>query len=196
MISGRVTGISTNRLGVAFLVDIHRGHSTLANSTSANFDFGQLRLRSTSTCGNPPNPPDTLLRTALFRTHLPWTSLPRTSLRCTTLCLAPLCGTAHNFALFSASIFALFFSLWGSSRGILVVFLKGPSNVHGWGVGLSCETPTALGGLLFFLGLGPPPFGSSPFVFFFFLKTYIYIHIFFFCYFSKMFLRQNNIKNT
>ena len=40
--------------------------------------------------------------------------------------------------------FSLF--LWGSSRGILVVFLKAePSNVHVWALGLSCETPAAWG---------------------------------------------------
>ena len=52
--------------------------------------------------------------------------------------------TAQNGAFFPpAPIFALFVSLWVSSRGILVVFLKGPSNVHGWVLRLSCETPAA-----------------------------------------------------
>ena len=42
----------------------------------------------------------------------------------------------------SSPIFVLFLSLWGSSRGILVVFeAPGPSNVHVWALGLSCETP-------------------------------------------------------
>ena len=52
---------------------------------------------------------------------------------------------AQNFALFlpsPAHIFALVLSLWGSSRGILVVFeAPGPLNVHVWALGLSCETP-------------------------------------------------------
>ena len=43
-------------------------------------------------------------------------------------------GRGQNFALFFPSlapIFALFLSLWGSSRGILVVFeAPGPSTVH------------------------------------------------------------------
>ena len=41
-----------------------------------------------------------------------------------------------------APIFSLFVSLWVSSRGILV-FLKrrGPSNVHVWVLGVSCEAP-------------------------------------------------------
>ena len=60
-------------------------------------------------------------------------------------------GGAQNFALFfpsPAPIFALFFffflSLWGSSRGLLVVFeARGPSNVQTWALGLSCETPAA-----------------------------------------------------
>ena len=43
-----------------------------------------------------------------------------------------------------APIFALFVSLWGSSRVFLVVFeAPGPSNVHVWALGLSCETPAA-----------------------------------------------------
>ena len=52
--------------------------------------------------------------------------------------------TAQNFALFALSrphfrSFSL--SLWGSSRGILVVFeAPGPSNVPVWAHGLSCET--------------------------------------------------------
>ena len=39
--------------------------------------------------------------------------------------------------------FSLFFPLsWVSSRGILVVFeAPGPSNVHVWALGLSCENP-------------------------------------------------------
>ena len=42
--------------------------------------------------------------------------------------------------------FSFFFSLWGSSRGILVVFeAQVPSNVHVWALGLSCETPAAGG---------------------------------------------------
>ena len=44
-------------------------------------------------------------------------------------------GGAQNFALFSLSAakFVLFFPLWGSSRGILVVFgVPGRSNVHVW----------------------------------------------------------------
>ena len=37
-----------------------------------------------------------------------------------------------------------FFSLWGFSRGILVVFeAPGRSNVHVWALGLSCGTPAA-----------------------------------------------------
>ena len=46
--------------------------------------------------------------------------------------------------------FALFVSLWVSSRGILVVFeALGLSNVHVWALWLLCETPAAS---------GPPPF--------------------------------------
>ena len=54
---------------------------------------------------------------------------------------------ALNFALFfhsPAAKFVLFFPLWGSFRGILVVFeAPGRSNVHVWVLGLSCETPAA-----------------------------------------------------
>ena len=43
-----------------------------------------------------------------------------------------------------ATKFVLFFPLWGSSRGILVVFeAPGSSNVHVWALWLSCETPAA-----------------------------------------------------
>ena len=45
---------------------------------------------------------------------------------------------------FSHSHFHSFFSLWGSSRGILVVFRSvGTSNVLVFALGLSCETPAA-----------------------------------------------------
>ena len=54
---------------------------------------------------------------------------------------------AQNFALFFSSptpIFILFFSLWGSSRGILVVFWSvGPSNVLVFALRLSCGSPPA-----------------------------------------------------
>ena len=41
-----------------------------------------------------------------------------------------------------AAKFVLFFPLWGSSRGILVVFeAPGRSNVHVWALGLSCASP-------------------------------------------------------
>ena len=43
-----------------------------------------------------------------------------------------------------ATKFVPFFPLWGSSRGILVVFeAPGRSNVHVWSLGLSCEAPAA-----------------------------------------------------
>ena len=55
---------------------------------------------------------------------------------------------AQNFALFfpfPATIFALFVSLWVSSRGILCCCFEapGPSNVHVGVLGLSCEAPAA-----------------------------------------------------
>ena len=41
-----------------------------------------------------------------------------------------------------AAKFVLFFPLWGSSRGILVVFeAPGGSNVRVWALGLSCASP-------------------------------------------------------
>ena len=50
------------------------------------------------------------------------------------------------FSSLSRHPFALFVSLWVSSRGILVVFeAPGPSNVHVWALGLSCDTPAVLG---------------------------------------------------
>ena len=43
-----------------------------------------------------------------------------------------------------AAKFVLFFPLWGSSRGFLVVFeAPGHSNVQVWALGLSCEAPAA-----------------------------------------------------
>ena len=54
---------------------------------------------------------------------------------------------AQNFALFfpsPATVVHSFFPLFWSFRGILVVFeAPGPSNVHVWAFGLSCETPAA-----------------------------------------------------
>ena len=91
------------------------------------------------------------------------------------LCWAPLRPTAQHFALFfpsPATTFALFVSLWGSSRGILVFFFlwPGPSNVRVWALGLSCETPAALGRRGFHLlrgphnwgPVGPPSVGPPP----------------------------------
>ena len=55
----------------------------------------------------------------------------------------PLRRTAQNFALFFhfPPLFSLFFSLWGSSRGILVVFEASVPIVHVRAHGLSCATP-------------------------------------------------------
>ena len=84
----------------------------------------------------------------------PLDSLRRTSLR----------RTAQNFALFlpsPAPIFALFPSLWGSSRGILVVFEEpGASSVHVWSsrAVMSFGEPPPLG----LHTSGPPPFGPHP----------------------------------
>ncbi len=50
----------------------------------------------------------------------------------------------QNFALFFPSPATIFFPLWGSSRGILVVVeALERSNVHVWALWLSCETPAA-----------------------------------------------------
>ena len=61
---------------------------------------------------------------------------------------SPLRRTAQNFVLFSLSRHCShsFFLSWGSFRWILVVFeAPGPSNMHVWALGLSCETSAALG---------------------------------------------------
>ena len=45
-----------------------------------------------------------------------------------------------------ATIFILSSLSWGCSREMLVVFeAPGPSNVHVWALGMSCETPAASG---------------------------------------------------
>ena len=63
---------------------------------------------------------------------------------------------AQNFSFFfpcPAAKFILFFLLWGSCRGILVVFeAPGRSNVHVWALGLSCASP------------GPPPVSFLTFI--------------------------------
>ena len=66
----------------------------------------------------------------------------------------PLRRTAQNFALFFPSPTSIFHSsLWGSSRGILVVFWSvGTSNVLVFALRLSCETPAP-----------SAPFGVPPF---------------------------------
>ena len=51
---------------------------------------------------------------------------------------------SHLFSLSGGLL--VFFSLWGSSRGIVVVFWRpAPSNVHVWALGLSCDAPAAWG---------------------------------------------------
>ena len=67
----------------------------------------------------------------------PGTALPGTALP----------GTAQNFALFfpsPAATFVLFFHSMGVfSLNFGVFEAPGPSNVHVWALGLSCETPAA-----------------------------------------------------
>ena len=82
-------------------------------------------------------------------------TLPRRPFRRRPLRRRPLRPTAQNFALFfpsPATIFILSSSLWGFEA-------PGPSNVHVWALGLSCETPAALAKCQeqFYNWFAPPP---------------------------------------